>query len=357
MNIAGMLLLAAPLLGGNAFFVGAEFALITARRDRMEALAAGGVSGARVVLRAGRELPLLIAGAQLGITVCSLGLGALGEPAVAALLERPLQPLHPPAAAMHIVSFALALMIVVTLHTVLGEMVPKNLAIAGPERAALWLVPLHYAFCQFMRPVLGSFTALAQWVLRRLLRVQPREELDSAYTPMELAGLIAESRREGLLDDSEHRRLTQTLSSAERTVADVLVPVQRLTTVPAAPTIGDVRQAVARTGFSRFPLRCDPGDKPGAGPALIGYVHVKDVLDLAAADPDTPVPRTRVRGLPELPADARLDDALAALRRAQSHLARAVGADGATLGVVALEDLVEVYVGTIRDATHVPRTR
>jgi len=350
MSITGMLLLAALLLAGNAFFVGAEFALLTARRDRLEALAAGGVGGARVVLRAGRELPLLIAGAQLGITVCSLGLGALGEPAVAALLERPLHPLHPPAPVLHAVSFTVALMIVVTLHTVLGEMVPKNLAIAGPERSALWLVPPHYAFCRSMRPVLRLFTVLAHWVLRRLLRVQPRDELDSAFTPEELAGLIAESRREGLLDDSEHRRLTQTLSSAERTVADVLVPLDRLTTVPAAPTIGDVRAAVSRTGFSRFPLLAgDPGD-----PRLTGYLHVKDVLELAA-DEDSPVPRSRIRGLPELPSDARLDDALAALRRAQSHLARAVGADGHTLGVVALEDLVEEYVGTVRDATHVPR--
>jgi len=343
-----MLLLALLLLAGNSFFVGAEFAMITSRRDRLEALAAGGAGRARVVLRAGRELPLVIAGAQLGITVCSLGLGALGEPAVAGLLERPLHPLHLPSPVLHAISFAVALIVVVTLHTVLGEMVPKNLAIAGPERSALWLVPVHYAFCRSMRPALTLFTVVAHWVLRRLLKVQPREELDSAFTPEELAGLIGESRREGLLDDSEHRRLTQTLSSAELTVADVLVPVERLTTVPETPTIGDVRQAVSRTGFSRFPLLATDG-------RLVGYLHVKDVLDLAAADEDTPVPRSRVRGLPELPADARLDDALAALRRAQSHLARAVGADGSTLGVVALEDLVEEYVGTVRDATHVSR--
>jgi CBS domain containing-hemolysin-like protein len=343
-----MLLLALLLLAGNAFFVGAEFAMITARRDRMETLAASAAGRARIVLRAGQELPLLIAGAQLGITVCSLGLGALGEPAVAALLEYPLHSLHLPAPVLHAVSFTVALIIVVMLHTVLGEMVPKNLAIAGPERSALWLVPAHYAFCRFMRPVLRLFTAVSHGLLRRLLRVEPRDELDSALTPEELADLIGESRREGLLDDSEHRRLTQTLSSTERTVADVLIPIDRLTTVPEVPTIGDVREAVSRTGFSRFPLRAPDG-------RLTGYLHVKDVLDLAAADPGTAVPRSRIRGLPELPADARLDEALAALRRVQSHLARAGGADGTTLGVVALEDLVEEYVGTVRDATHVPR--
>lgn len=350
MNSSGMLALALLLLAGNAFFVGAEFALITARRDRMEALAADGVARARTVLRAGQELPLLIAGAQLGITVCSLGLGALGEPAVAHLLEGPLHPLGLPSPVLHGISFTVALGLVVTLHTVLGEMVPKNLAIAGPERTALWLVPMHYAFCRLIRRVLHLFTVVAHWLLR-LLRVEPRDELDSAYTPAELAVLLGESRREGLLDDAEHRRLAQTLSSAQRTVADVLVPLQRLTTVPQAPTIGDVRTAITRTGFSRFPLsHTDNGVV-----RLTGYLHVKDVLDLASAAPDTPVPGTRVRGLPDLPADARLDEALAALRRTQSHLARAVGSDGTTLGVVALEDLVEEYVGTVRDATHVRR--
>ena len=157
--------------------------------------------------------------------------------------------------------------------------------------------------------------------------------------------MIAESRREGLLDDAEHRRLTNTLSSADRTVADVLVPLAQLTTLPQNPTVGDIEQAVAATGFSRFPVRMPDG-------RLNGYIHVKDVLDLAA-EPDTPVPGSRVRGLPELPVDSRLDDAMAALRRARSHLARAVSADRTVLGVVALEDLVEEYVGTVRDGTHV----
>jgi CBS domain containing-hemolysin-like protein len=349
MSPAGALLLALLLLAGNAFFVGAEFAMLTARRDRMESLAADGVGRARTVLRAGTELPLLIAGAQLGITVCSLGLGALGEPAIAHLLEVPLGPLGLPEPLLHAIAFAVALAVVVTLHTVLGEMVPKNLAIAGPEPSALWLVPAHYWFCRLIRPVLDLFTRIAHRLLRRF-GIEPRDELDNAYTSEELSDLIAESRREGLLDDSEHRRLTQTLSSAERTVADVLVPVDRLTTVPDNPTVGQIRDAVVHTGFSRFPLRAGDGE----GARLVGYLHVKDILDLAGADPETPVPRRRVRGLPEVPADARLDDALAALRRAHSHLARAVGLDGATLGLVALEDLVEEYVGTVRDATHVP---
>jgi CBS domain containing-hemolysin-like protein len=345
MNIGLSLFITVLLLLGNAFFVGAEFAVITARRDRLETLAEEGRTRARLAIKAGHELPLLIAGAQLGVTVCSLGLGALAEPAISDLLERPFEALHVPDAVVHVVGFAIALGIVTMLHTVLGEMVPKNLALAGPERAAMWLVPVHFAFCRFTRPLLVLFTALANAVLR-LLRVTPKGELENAYTTDELASLIAESREEGLLAGAESRRLVQTLSSAEHTVADVLVPTARLTSLPAAPTVGEVTAVVAATGFSRFPLRAADG-------RLVGYLHVKDVLDLLDRDPAEPVPRARVRGLPEVPTDARLDEALTALRRSNSHLAKAVQPDGAVVGVVALEDVVEEYIGTVRDATHV----
>jgi CBS domain containing-hemolysin-like protein len=344
-NIGLALFITVLLLVGNAFFVGAEFAVITARRDRLEALADEGRTRARAAIRAGHDLPLLIAGAQLGVTVCSLGLGALAEPAVSHLLERPFDAAGVPETITHIVGFIVALCIVTMLHTLFGEMVPKNLALAGPERAAMWLVPIHFAFCRFTKPLLLLFTALANGVLR-LLRVTPKGELDNAYTTDELASLIAESREEGLLETNESRRLEQTLSSTEHTVADVLVPVAELTSLPATPSVGDVARAVAATGFSRFPLRADDGK-------LVGYLHVKDILDLMDGDPAEPVPRSRVRGLPEVPTDARLDEALTALRRSNSHLARAVRPDGVVVGVVALEDVVEEYIGTVRDATHV----
>jgi CBS domain containing-hemolysin-like protein len=338
------LLIALLLLTSNAFFVGAEFALISARRDRLDAMATRGVARARTVIRAGEKLPLMLAAAQLGITISSLGLGSLGEPAIAHLLEWVTSPLRVPDPVMHTVAFVLALGIVTVAHILLGEMVPKNIAIAGPERTALWMVPPLVAFMRVTRPVITLFSRTARLVLH-LFGVQPREELAGAYSPDELAHLIADSSREGLLDSQEHRRLTQTLSTRERTVADVLIPISRLTTVPAEPTLGEVERAVARTGFSRFPLR--------SSGRLVGYLHVKDVLPLLGSPPDTPVPPGSTRALPEVPASAKFDEALALLRRSGSHLARVVGADGTTEGVVALEDLVEEYVGTVRDATHV----
>lgn len=344
MSAAVGLLVTVLLLAGNAFFVGAEFAVITARRDRLEALAANGKTRARVAIRAGEQLPLLIAGAQLGVTVCSLGLGALAEPTIASLLEAPFHAVGAPQAAGHAVAFAIALAIVTALHTVLGEMVPKNVAIAGPERAAMWLVPPHFTFCRVTRPLLALFTAIARGVLR-LLGVTPKDELATGYTRNEISELIAESRQSGLLDDAEHRRLAKTLSSAERTVADVLVPLDRVHTLSARPTVGEVEAAVTATGFSRFPV-------PAADGTLAGYLHVKDVLTLTGGAPDTEVPATKVRALPVLAVNARLDEALSTMRRARSHLAATAAADGSTLGVVALEDLVEEYVGTVRDGTH-----
>jgi len=343
MSTSLSLVIALVLLLGNAFFVGAEFAIITARRDRLETLRDEGRARAGIAIRAGQQLPLLIAGAQLGITVCSLGLGALAEPAVASLIERPFAAVGLPPAVLHPVAFTLALGIVVALHTVVGEMVPKNLAIAGPERVAMALVPAHLAFCRLVRPVLDLFTAVSNAILK-LFKVTPKLELETAFTSEELASLISDSRREGLIDPAEHRRLAKTLSTTKRSVADVVVPIENVTTVPYLPTVGDIASAVASTGFSRFPVRMADG-------RLNGYLHVKDVLDLGA-DESTEVPYSRIRGLPEIPADTRLDEALAALRRARSHLAKAVDRDRVLLGVVALEDLVEEFVGTVRDGTH-----
>jgi CBS domain containing-hemolysin-like protein len=222
-------------------------------------------------------------------------------------------------------------------------MVPKNIAIAGPERAALILVPVHVAFVRLTRPLNYLFNLFANGVLR-LFRVQPRDDLDTSYTTGELADMVAESQREGLLDSQESSRLTRTLRSSEATVADVLIPLERVRALPAEPTVADVADSVASSGFSRFPLRAEGGE-------LLGYLHIKDILDLAD-DPGARVPGDRIRQLPEIPLDARIDVALAALRRARAHLGRAVDGSGGTVGLVTLEDLVESYVGMIRDATH-----
>ncbi|MFE3001473.1 hemolysin family protein [Nocardia sp. NPDC059246] len=343
-------LLTLVLLLGNAFFVGAEFALISARRDRLEALAAQGKRSANTVIEAGQNLSMMLAAAQLGITICSILLGRVGEPAVAHLLEKPFDLVGVPDSLLHPISFALALTIVVILHILLGEMIPKNIALAGPERSALLLVPLHLMWLRLAKPLIAIYNFAANITLRAL-RIEPKDELDSTVSSVELAEMFGESRSEGLLDEEEHRRLTQALGSSDRIVADVMVTLAKTRSVPLrgdGTTLGDIESAVAETGFSRYPVRADDG-------SLVGYLHVKDVLDLTADDsagPGTPIPRTDIRPLPTVSMGTTLFEALARLRRTNSHLGRVVDSRGNTVGIVALEDLVEEFVGTVRDATH-----
>jgi CBS domain containing-hemolysin-like protein len=335
------------LVGANAFFVGAEFSLISARRDRLEALAEQGRSSALTVIGAGEQLPLMFAGAQLGITVSSILLGRLGEPAVADLLRHPFDLLDISPALLHTASLAVALAIVVTLHVLLGEMVPKNIAMAGPEKAAMLLIPVYLVYVRAVRPVIAFYNRCSNATLRAL-RVRPRDELDVTVSTVELSEMIAESVSEGLLDPEEHTRLTRALQIRNRTVADVAVPVAEIRAVPVAapgsgPTVEAIEKALATTGYSRFPIIDVNG-------RFLGYLHIKDVLSLGD-DPRAVVEVTRVRPLPHFPESLSVPEALSRMRRSNSHLALVTGQDGAVVAMVALEDVVRDLVGTVRDGT------
>ena len=335
------------LLIANAFFVGSEFALISARRDRLEALAEQGKKSAVTVIRAGENLSLMLAGAQLGITVCSILLGRVAEPAVAHLLEYPFGLLGIPDALLHTVSFVVALSVVVTLHVLLGEMVPKNIAIAGPESTAMLLIPVYLVYIRIARPFIAFYNWCANVTLRAF-KVEPKDELEVAVSTVELSEMVAESMSEGLLDPEEHGRVTRALQIRNRTVHDVAVPLADIHAIEAAsgesgPTVGAVERALAETGYSRFPVADSSGQ-------FVGYLHIKDVLPLVD-NPGAVLDRSMVRPLPQVPATLPLPDALSRLRRDNSHLAL-VTSNGAVTAMVALEDLVEDLVGTVRDGTH-----
>ncbi|KUI47728.1 hypothetical protein AU198_24385 [Mycobacterium sp. GA-1199] len=341
-------LLTVLLLAVNAFFVASEFALISARRDRLEALAEQGKKSAVTVIRAGEHLSLMLAGAQLGITICSILLGRVGEPAVAHLLEKPFDAVGVPDAVLHSVSFVVALAIVVILHVLLGEMVPKNIAIAGPESAAMLLIPTYLVWIRMARPLIAFYNWCANIVLR-MFRVEPKDELDVTVSTVELSEMIAESLSEGLLDPEEHSRLTRALQIRDRAVKDVAFPLRDIRTVSVAregagPTVGAVEDALAETGYSRFPITDASG-------TYLGYLHIKDVLAFVN-DPDAVLDLSMVRPLPVVPASLPLPDALSRLRRTNSHLALVTAPDGSVEAMVALEDLVEDLVGTVRDGTH-----
>jgi CBS domain containing-hemolysin-like protein len=341
MSAGVALAVAVALLLANSFFVGAEFAVMAARRSQIEVLAAQGSRRARSTLWAMEHVSEMLACAQLGVTVCSVSLGAVAEPALAHLIEAPLEALGASAAVVHAVAFALALAIVVYLHVVIGEMVPKNLAIAGPDRAALVLAPPLVALSRALGPVISVLNGLANACLR-LVRVEPKAEVTSTFTAAEVSSIVAESRREGLLGDA-HELVAGALEFSERSAREVAVPVAELVTVSMGVSPADVEKVVSRTGFSRFPVVDGDG-------MLSGYLHLKDVLYADDERYELPVPAKRVRSLVTVSAGDEVEDVLATMQRSGAHLARVVEGDQVT-GVVFLEDVLEELVGVIRDET------
>ncbi len=334
--------LALLLLGFNALFVAAEFALISARRTELEPAAKSGSRTARLALRAIENLTPAIAAIQLGITICSLGLGAVGEPAIAHLLEPVFDAVAMPTGLVHSISFVIALTIVGTAHVVLGEMVPKNLALSGPDRAVLYLGPFMLAVVAALRPIVVVLNLAATLVVR-LLRIEPRGEVGSTFTHDEVAGLVEESRREGLLDEDEYGLVSGALDFHEGKVDQVLLPRRGLVTIEPSATPVDVEHACAVTGFSRFPVTDTEG-------ALAGYLHIKDVLETDDEARARPIADKWVRPLATVSEGSGLYEALRTMQTRGSHMARVADADGTVLGVIMLEDVLEELVGEIREA-------
>ena len=347
---AASLLLALALIAANGFFVGAEFAVLASRRSRLEPLLRSS-RRARTALRAIEQLPLMISACQFGITLASLGLGALAEPVIATLLTGPLAALHVPHELVHPLALAIALTLVSCLHMLLGEMVPKNLALTGPERAAMLLAPPLLVFVRIFRPIIISLTAVATAVLK-LLRIKPVSEIGDVIDRDSVAALIGESSEEGLLQANQHELLSGALAFEETKAEAAAMPLEALVTVAPDVTPADIEQLVTETGYSRFPIRA--ADHSSTGADFIGYIHLADVLETDPASRNQPVDRRRIRPLADIPTTATLQTALATLRRDGSHLARLIDETGQTRGLIALEDILEQLVGEVMDATRRP---
>lgn len=302
----------------NAFFVGAEFALISVRRAQVEPLAQAGDKRARKVLWGLEHVAALLAAAQLGITLCTLVLGVVAEPAIAHLLEPLFHAASVPEGAIHPISFVIALAVSTYLHMLLGEMVPKNIALAGPERAALVLGPPLVALTRALRPVIFSINAVANGLLK-LLRVEPKSEVEAAFSDDDLAQMVADSSEAGLLDDRSTERLRDALELGRRPVGDVAQPLEKLVTARRGVTPEGLERLSADSGYSRFPVVDDDG-------RVLGYLHVKDALD--ASPREQPFPVTAMRPIARVRAALPLDDVLGAMRSSGTHLAAVTGADG-----------------------------
>jgi CBS domain containing-hemolysin-like protein len=329
--------LAVLLLAGNAFFVAAEFALVASKRHRLEQAALSGGRAAAAALAGSRSLPLMLAGAQLGITLCSLGLGALAEPALAHWLTPLFHGVGLPELASHVVAFMIALAVVTFLHLVVGEMMPKSWAITDPERSAVLLALPFRLFARIAGPVLRLLNALANAVLKPF-GVRPQDQLAVSHGPAEMQILLDRSRAEGLLEAEQTELLTSVLGLGSLRVRDLAFAADQLVTVPATASAADVELASMGSGRSRLAV-IGPDD------AVVGFVHVRDVVRATTAGDDVTAADLMDRPF-TLDPEERVVDAVAAMRAGRAQLALVAGG-----GFVALEDLLEQVLGPFDDET------
>lgn len=331
------------LLVVNAFFVGAEFAVISARRSQIEPRAEAGSKAAKTTLWAMEHATLMLATSQLGITVCSLVILNVSEPAIHHLLEIPLGLTSLSGEAIGIIAFVTALLLVTFLHVVFGEMVPKNISFSVPTRAALILAPPLVLVARIFKPVIWTLNGLANGILR-LFKVEPKDEATSAFTLDEVANIVEQSTRDGVLADTSGT-LSNAFEFTAKTVADVEVPIKDMVLLPQNSSPADIQRAVAQHGYSRYILTNEDAEPSG-------YLHLKDVMDLTGPSAFAePVPAKRVRRLASAYSGSDLEDALAAMRRTGAHVARVFDGEGNTTGVLFLEDIIEELVGEVQDAT------
>jgi CBS domain containing-hemolysin-like protein len=332
------------LVVASALFVAAEFSLIAARRSVIEPLAVASAR-ARVTLTAMDDVSVMLACAQLGITVCGLILGAVGEPAIAHLIEPALTAMGLPTGAAETVGLVIGLLIVVGVHVAFGEMVPKNIALAAPERTAVLLVPMLRIVATVFGPVVRGLDRVAHAVVR-LTGVRPSAEASATYSRREVANFVAESAREGLIDPEDEQLVGAALRFDTAGLTDTAVRGDDLVVVGPHPTADEVESACARSGFSRFPvLAAAPSAEP-----YCGYLHVRDVLAVPAEQRNQPLPDEYIRPLPTVAAGQPLRGALETMQDHHAHMCRIVGTSH-DADIVMLEDVIEVLVGEVVDAT------
>ncbi|MBA3350429.1 MAG: HlyC/CorC family transporter [Actinobacteria bacterium] len=334
---------AIALLLANGFFVAGEFAVIASRVSKLEQRAREGNTLARTALKSARELSFMLSAAQLGITMASLGLGWVAEPAVAHLLRSGLRSVTAiPAAIAHSVSFVVALVIITFLHMVLSEMAPKNIAIADPERAALWIaIPFRF-YANTFRPFITVFNKMAN-AGTRLLGVEPTDERPDVHSAGEIGAMIRESAKEGLMEDFEHRLLSGAIDFGAKDAGAIMIPRTDVVAIPAMATPADVDEVVLETGHSRFPVYGGDLDK------VFGFLHIKDMLQVEPGERERPISRQFIRRMLVVPESRKLHPVLFDMRRERTHFGLVVDEHGGTAGIVTLEDLLEELVGEIQD--------
>jgi CBS domain containing-hemolysin-like protein len=342
-TIAIGLLAVVALVALNAFFVAAEFALVGARKTRLEELAQTGDRKATLALRAVQSLDKYIGATQLGITLASLGLGWVGKPALAGLLDWMFALLPEPMAvfASHTVAVAIAFSIISVLHIVLGELVPKALALLYPEGVSLWVVWPLVGFTWVMHYPIVILNGTANRLLR-LVGVNPPSEHHRLHSPEEIRMLVEQSGEGGSLGEENARLLEGVFEFSEKTAEEVMTPRTEMVSLDANLTVEDAADLVAAAGRSRYPVYTESLDE------IVGVVLAKDILRALRQQPGLTLKRISRQPL-FVPGTRDVEDVLADMKRLKTHLAVVLDEYGGTAGLVTMEDLLEEIVGDILD--------
>jgi putative hemolysin len=344
LSISGRLLAVLVLVAANGFFVAAEFALVTVRRTRVEQLAMEGDRTARLLRGAIGHVDTYIAACQLGITMASLALGWIGEPALGALLD-PVTTSLPDwmgPLASHGAAVALSFAIITALHVVIGELSPKGVALQYSERTAFFVAwPLH-AFLVVFRPVIWLFNR-AGWVVLKPFGIEPGGE-HVIHSPEELKLLVQESGEAGLFIAGEEEIIRRVLEFSQLAAHQVMIPRTEVVAIPAGASLEDVINTISHFGHTRYPVYADSLDN------VVGVIHAKDVILAMHSDGGRPFNLRRLMREPvTVPETIRLADVLREMRARGTQMAVAIDEYGGTAGLVMMEDILERIVGELRD--------
>lgn len=329
------------LVFANGFFVASEFALVGVRRSRVATLAAGGDARARRLLRLVDDLNAYISATQLGITLASLALGWIGEPAIAHLLEIPLSGRVSPAV-LDTLAFTIAFTVITFLHIVLGELAPKTMALERAEKVALAIArPMELFYKTFRLPI-----RLLDWAGTRTVRLfglHPSASHASIYTAEELRQLVDSSHKSGHLQADERRLLNRVFDFATAEVREAMIPRTSVVGLPLTATLFEAEQLFCETGYSRLPVFRKRLDD------VVGVLFMKDLVTCLRGAPEDFQLETRLHPPTFVPATARLGAVLGQMQSSRSHIAFVVDEHGGVEGIVTLEDLLEEIVGEIND--------
>lgn len=326
----------------NAFFVISEFAVVKIRRTKLEELAHAGSKRAKIALEINEHLNTYLSATQLGITLASLGLGWLGEPAVSRLLEDVFGSFFEgQQMLLHSLSFGVAFTLITLFHVVLGELVPKSMAIQNTERYALFVAVPLYTFNKICTPIIWCFDHVSMWILK-LMKVQKADENEDAHSEEEIKLIIDASQKGGVIDDTESEIIQNAINFSEIFAHEIMVPRQDMKCIYKDDSFDEVMAFVRENKHTRFPL-CDQ-DKD----QILGMLHIRDLLENKDA-PQKDILKRLVRKVLFVPENKSISDVLHEMMKKRIQLAIVVDEYGGTAGLLTMEDILEELVGEIQD--------